>query len=801
MAFDAFFLTHKNDADTKARLEKIRNKIPTVQVRRIKKDTWEDNTMAYTIVELAHTVNTRYFWVIDPDVLIDDQFDFSVELNEWTENLIQYWNCETRNSVNRVVGIKLYKTKDVLSGDYDYVNDSYYLNVPHHTNETNMITYSPTKEEFDVIMVDDIQNIENYIHQSDTTMCWLIDKCVSPYEDQIKSFVPNDLEQHLIHNFNIILPNGNTVLNGIRLVPENYDISLQKNVDLVMGTLNEIELVHARTMEEAVQLSTSDKFWVLNPDLDLIQPSMIDSFFPNMYQRETAFAFKMKSQRGKDLGYGGLYFVTRNYNKDNISLLDQFATTLPKVSRIPIYRSRDHYDVFLNKSETKCFYWFVDTLVEPLKDFNFDFYPDIYSFENVFSFNGAYGGSGMYLVNKNSLDGSELTEEDFLYTKFKNLKYIDEVVSQPVNHPVYYFDEGLYPENTKKIKTIDDIIIMDGSDLEQAYLEAASETTTGYFWAIDNDVELDNMNFSRSYYVDPKNKSHFIVWPKENPYTKLIYNFGGVKLCPAEPILHLKPDTDKIRKTNFKNKIHVKTNVARSRDIKYDTVFLSYNEPFADANYETLLKRIPNAKRVHGVKGIFNAHKKAAEIAETRMFYVVDADAILLDEFEFEYFPNYWEEDIVHTWRSKNPVNGLIYGYGGLKLFPTMLLRNATDWKVDFTTSVSEKFKPMQVVANYTAFNTDPFNTWKSAFRECTKLAANIIQRGDTVVNSDRLRTWCEVGEDKPYGKYAILGANMGKEYGTKYSENEAEISKINDFDWLKAKFEEIYNDNANKRT
>lgn len=801
MAFDAFFLTHKNDCNTKIQLEKIRDKLPTVQVRRIKNDDWEANTIANAIVDIAHTVNTRYFWVIDPDVLIDSSFDFSVEVGEWNEGLVQYWNCNTRNSFNRVVGVKLYRTKDVLAGDYEYVDRSYYLDVPNHINETSEMTYFPAKEEYDIMMVDDIRNIESCVGQVDTSMFWMVDKCVSVHIESIKSFVPDEYEQHLIHNFNIRLSNGNTVINGIRLVPKNHDVNLQKNVDIVMGELSDMEVIYARTIEDALPMATAEKFWVLNPDLDLIEPSMITNFFPNMYQNETAFVFKMKSQRGNDLGHGGLYFVTKDYDANNVSYLDDFGVVIPTVCRIPVYRSRDHYDVFLNKSKTDCFYWYVDTLVEPLEEFNFDFYPDIHSFNNVFSFDGAYGGSGVYLVNKNSLNSETLTEEDFLYTRFTNLKHIEEIVSRPLDHPVFYFDEGLYPENTAKIKTVSDINVIDATDIQQAYLDAAKTTKTGYFWAIDNDVELIDYNFLRSHYIEPANKSHFTVWPKENPYTGLMYNYGGVKLCPSEPILHLNPDADKIRKTNFENKVHFKTSITRSRDIKYDTVFLSYNEPFADANYETLLKRIPNAKRVHGVKGIFNAHKKAADIAETRMFYVVDADAILLDEFEFEYFPNYWEEDIVHTWRSKNPVNGLVYGYGGLKLFPTMLLRNATDWKVDFTTSVSDKFKPMQVVANYTAFNTDPFNTWKSAFRECTKLAANIIQRGDSTINLERLKTWCEVGADQPYGDYAMIGAKMGKAYGTKFSADEAEISKINDFDWLKNKFEETYNDNSNKRT
>ena len=282
---------------------------------------------------------------------------------------------------------------------------------------------------------------------------------------------------------------------------------------------------------------------------------------------------------------------------------------------------------------------------------------------------------------------------------------------------------------------------------------------------------------------------------KENPYTGFVHQFGGLKLIPASAIKELKPDEDKIRKMNFKNKKPVKKVSAATRDIPYDVIMLSYQEKFADQNYEKLLERVPNAKRVHGVKGIFNAHKRAAEVADTRMFYVVDADAILLEDFKFEYFPSVWDEDIVHTWKSKNPINDLIYGYGGLKLFPTKLLREATDWHIDFTTSISEKFKPMPIAANYTAFNTDPFNTWKSAFRECTKLSSSIIHRSKQDENDERLEAWCTKGEDREFGKYAIAGARAGKAWGELNANNDEMLGKINDFEWLQEKFEEENDD------
>ena len=105
--------------------------------------------------------------------------------------------------------------------------------------------------------------------------------------------------------------------------------------------------------------------------------------------------------------------------------------------------------------------------------------------------------------------------------------------------------------------------------------------------------------------------------------------------------------------------------------------------------------------------------------------------------------------------------------------------------KPDMTTSITDKFKAMNTISNITAFNTDPFNTWKSAFRECCKLAAKVIDRQKNQETEDRLDIWCTVGVDKPHGKHAILGAKAGREYGYNNKGNIAALQKINDFDWL----------------
>ena len=223
--------------------------------------------------------------------------------------------------------------------------------------------------------------------------------------------------------------------------------------------------------------------------------------------------------------------------------------------------------------------------------------------------------------------------------------------------------------------------------------------------------------------------------------------------------------------------------------MRYDIIFISYNEPQADENFARLKARFPYAQRVSGVKGIHQAHIAAARKAFTKMFWVVDADAQVLDTFNFDHVVGDYDLENVHVWRSRNPINDLEYGYGGVKLLPKSLTQNMDVSKPDMTTSISTLFKAMPEVSNITAFNVDAFNTWKSAFRECVKLASKIIDRQDDVDTNYRLNVWCTGGLDRPFGREAIEGAVQGKQYGLENKDNNEALKMINDFDWLRERF------------
>jgi len=218
----------------------------------------------------------------------------------------------------------------------------------------------------------------------------------------------------------------------------------------------------------------------------------------------------------------------------------------------------------------------------------------------------------------------------------------------------------------------------------------------------------------------------------------------------------------------------------------YDIVFISYGEAYAEDNWNLLKDRFPTAKRVANVKGIHQAHIKAAKKCFTKMFWVVDADAQLVDDFNFDYEVDKYNLETVHVWRSINPVNDLVYGYGGVKLLPRKLTINMDTSKPDMTTSISTQFKAVEQMSNITAFNTDPFSTWRSAFRECAKLASKTIQGQIDEETETRLETWTTVGHDRLFGEYAIRGARAGREFGISRSND---IQLINNYEWLEEQF------------
>jgi len=222
----------------------------------------------------------------------------------------------------------------------------------------------------------------------------------------------------------------------------------------------------------------------------------------------------------------------------------------------------------------------------------------------------------------------------------------------------------------------------------------------------------------------------------------------------------------------------------------FDIVFISYNEPNADSNWSKLRGRFPYARRVQGVAGIHKAHIVAAKTSLSEMIWIVDGDSQVTDDFNFENPEGLWKES-VYVYQAQNPLNSLSYGYGGIKLLPKWKTIHMDPTSVDMTTSISEHFTAVEKIASVTCFNTDPFNTWKSAFRECVKLGSKVIDGQISKESEERLDTWCSVANGE-FSKECLAGAVEGSHYGKENAGNIPALNKINNFTWLKEKFNQL---------
>jgi hypothetical protein len=320
----------------------------------------------------------------------------------------------------------------------------------------------------------------------------------------------------------------------------------------------------------------------------------------------------------------------------------------------------------------------------------------------------------------------------------------------------------------------------------EEYLKIHQTETAPLFWCIWPEIQVTDESVFDLYY-DPldgtydydRTENHVF---KNQDIEEIKYN--GLMLLTTQKSPVSKKEVD------FRYIINKKEHEKITSSLRpYDIVFISYNEPNAEENWNLLKTHFPRAKRIHGVKGIHKAHIEAAKLATTPMFWVVDGDAVIADDFNFSLLLPQYDRDIVHVWKSQNPVNGLVYGNGGVKLLPTNLTINVDITSPDMTTSISPRFRAVDAISNINNFNTDPFTTWRSAFRECAKLASKTIAGQIDAETTERLDAWCTLSDTAQYGFYAYSGALAGRQYGQENAGNKPALARINNYSWLEALF------------
>jgi len=255
---------------------------------------------------------------------------------------------------------------------------------------------------------------------------------------------------------------------------------------------------------------------------------------------------------------------------------------------------------------------------------------------------------------------------------------------------------------------------------------------------------------------------------------------------------------------------------------EFDVFYISFDEPNCEKNYADLVNKIPWAQRIHGVKGFDSAHKAAAEASRTDRFITVDGDNIVDESFwngELEIDPERHEKSI-WSWSSKNIINGLVYGNGGIKLWPkepTLAMKTHEHAEnesaaIDFCWDLD--YQQMNDIYCMNHPNGSPYQAFRAGFREGVKMsladgkkvnpAPGEFEKAIWHKNYTRLLIWATIGADVENGKWAIYGTRLGCELCN--LDPEFNHHNVRDYEWFREFYDSrvasvVNDDNIDRHT
>ena len=735
-------------------------------------DTWDD------YVDALKESTTELFWATTNNINTDD-FDFSsvyfTHDNEYDRKINHCF-------AHLVDGEKFYNGLLLLSKHSRLTQREIEHRFPITRKEWDVVASKPVQ--YDFYNIDSYNDYLSALEDVGTELFWAASANIEVNEkilNQVYFTHDNEYDRKTNHSF-VHRVDGKDYRNGLFLLSKHRVVSQKeiehrfiagsKEWDLIGSTnkkYDQFTIDNYNDYIHALSESNTEMFWGVPSDVVVNLDFDFDLYFThdNEYDRKTN------------------HIMLNGEHRDGVVLFSKHAIVTQREVETRFYINKKYWDIVASRPKQYEFYnitnyndylealenssaemfWASSPNIKIAKDFDLNLY---FSHHNTYDrkinhafvhrANGEDHYNGLFLLSKLA----PLTQKEIEHRLIAKRKEWKIVASGPIEYERYIID------------TYED------------YETAVSDSETEMFWMIPPEVNVDP-NFEFDLYF-----THNQWFEREtNHVFKNGTAWDGISLVSKKSLI-----TEREIKMRFlANKKQY--DVVASNPQPYDIVFISKDEEHADNNYEKLTERFPRAKRVHGVNGIHAAHIEAAKLCSSDMIWIVDADAEIIDKFEFDYYVPAYDPDgrkTVHVWKSQNPINGLVYGYGAVKLLPRLLTLNMDTSKPDMTTSISPYFKSINRISNITRFNTDEFSTWRSAFRECVKLASKTINGQRDEETDFRLNVWCTRGKDKPFGEAAISGANLGKLYGEKHRDSTQELRRINDFKWLREQFDQVKN-------
>lgn len=256
---------------------------------------------------------------------------------------------------------------------------------------------------------------------------------------------------------------------------------------------------------------------------------------------------------------------------------------------------------------------------------------------------------------------------------------------------------------------------------------------------------------------------------------------------------------------NFEGFVHATDQVApRHPQEPLDVVFISNGESCANECWKQLTKSLGGHKnRVHRVDGINTrdaAYKQAAQLSKTDWFFAVFAKLSVEDNFPWDWQPPYlpntdawidhrpYEAGIPkhYIFKAKNPLNGLEYGHMAMIAYHKNLVLNNHTPGLDFT--LSQRHEVVPILSGTAIFNSDPWTTWRTAFREVIKLLHAQAQAPD-LITQFRLNEWLGHAEGL-YAEYCLAGADSAMKFYNEVAGDITELKKTYEWTYCRSVYE-----------
>ena len=234
-------------------------------------------------------------------------------------------------------------------------------------------------------------------------------------------------------------------------------------------------------------------------------------------------------------------------------------------------------------------------------------------------------------------------------------------------------------------------------------------------------------------------------------------------------------------KTQLYDYPYVDKTQRRLTDPLQDIVFISNGEPNAEQHYKRL-SLLPKANRlveVSNINGRAAAYHAAARASTTPWFFAVFAKLEVDIDFDFTWQPDRMQQAKHYIFHARNPVNGLVYGHQAMIAYNRQLVLANPGVGLDFTLDSPHEVVP--ILSGVAYYNTSPWSSWRTAFRECIKLKASLPD----VESEYRLNKWLDVASDETDPQWSQIGAKDAVEYYDQVDGDFVELRKSYEWDWL----------------